>query len=78
MKRRKIRLAILFLSLLGLAVGCAPNMFYTNSGTSTSLGSPAAGSLENAWQIDYRKRNYSYFSPMSYYLMGNGYMNSRL
>jgi penicillin-insensitive murein endopeptidase len=78
MKRRKLKIIFLFIALLGITIACVPNMFYKNSGVSTSTGSPGNGSLKNAYQIDYKSSNYKYFSPMSYYLFGNGYVNSKL
>ncbi len=52
MKKLKIILIIFFIVLIGLMIRCAPNIFYKNSGTSISKGSPGNGSLENAYQID--------------------------
>jgi len=78
MKRNRIKITILFIALLGLVIVCVPNIFYSNSGVSISHGTPGNGSLENAYQIKYKTKNSRYFSPMSYYLLGNGYVNSRL
>lgn len=78
MKHHKIKLILLLLGLIGITVSCIPHMFYTNSGISTSNGTPGNGSLTNAYQINYKTNNSKYFSPMSYYLFGNGYVNSRL
>lgn len=78
MRRHKIKILLLFITLVGLTCGCAPHIFYSNSGESISYGTPGNGSLENAYQIDYRTNNSIYFSPISYYLMGNGYVHSKL
>ena len=78
MKTNRIKTGILFLVLIGLTAACVPNMLYKNSGSSVSKGTPGNGSLKNAYQIDYKMSNSKYFSPVSFYLMGNGYVNSRL
>lgn len=78
MRKHRIILILLFIILIGLTIGCVPHMFYTNSGISVSQGTPGKGSLKNAYQLDYKTKNSRYFSSMSYYLLGNGYLNSRL
>lgn len=78
MKRLTLKLILFFIILIGLAIVCVPNLFYKNSGISISCGTPGNGSLKNAYQVDYKTGNYKYFSPLSYYLMGNGYVNSKL
>lgn len=55
-----------------------PQFFHRNSGESQSHGSPGNGSLENGYLMDYSLTNAKYFSFSSYYLLGNGYLNSRL
>ena len=47
-------------------------------GTSIAYGSTSNGSLENAYQLDYRTPNAKYFSPISYYLMDNAFVNSKV
>ncbi len=74
----KLKIVILFLALIVLTFRCIPNMFYTNSGVSSSHGTTGNGSLKNAYQIDYKTNNSKYFSPISFYLMGNGFVNSKL
>jgi len=64
--------------LIGLAIACAPNVFYKNSGVSVSTGTPGNGSIKNAYQIDYKTNNAKYFSPISYFLIGNSYVHSKL
>jgi len=78
MRRRKKKTLFLLLIIMAILIGCAPNIFYTNSGISTSSGTPGDGSLENAYQIDYKTNNSRYFSPMSYFLLGTCYVNSSL
>ncbi len=61
--------------LLLLAI---PEFFYKNKGNSQSIGSVAKGRLENAYLMPYSGANFSYFSPLSYYILNNGYTNSRV
>ncbi len=78
MRKLKLKQIILILLLMVLAVACMPQFFHSNSGQSTSHGSPGNGSLEKGYLMDYRLNNAKYFSITSYYLFGNGYVNSRL
>ncbi|MCG8698510.1 MAG: hypothetical protein MI922_10690 [Bacteroidales bacterium] len=78
MTKSKIKITLLGLTLIALMIRCVPHMVYKNSGVSTSSGTPGSGSLRNAYQVDYKTNNAKHFSPMSYYLFGNGYVNSRL
>lgn len=78
MKRRKKKILLILLIITVLLIGCAPNIFYSNSGVSISTGTPGNGSMENAYQINYKTDNSRYFSPMSYFLLGTCYVNSRL
>lgn len=73
-----LKLTLLGLILVALMIRCVPHMVYKNSGVSTSSGTPGKGSLHNAYQVNYKTNNAKYFSPMSYYLFGNGYVHSRL
>ncbi len=77
MFRSPKKLVLLLLGLL-LFAACVPQFFYSNSGQSTSHGSTGNGRLENAYLMDYRLDNAKYFSLSSYYLLGNGYVNSRV
>jgi penicillin-insensitive murein endopeptidase len=78
MKHHRIKLIVLSIPLIGLFIKSTPNIFYYNSGQSTSVGTSANGSLKGAYQVKYKTNNSTYFSPISYYFMGNGYVNSRL
>ena len=77
-KRHRIGKIILFLVLIGLVFACAPNIFYKNTGISESIGTPGNGLLKNAYQIKYKTSNSKYFSFISYYLIGTGFVHSRL
>ncbi len=78
MRKFKWKRALLVLLLLALTGSCMPQFFYTNSGTSISHGSPGNGSLEQGYLMPYRLENAKYFSLSSYYLLGNGYLNSKV
>jgi penicillin-insensitive murein endopeptidase len=78
MKRHFTRNIVLLLALIGLAFASAPNILYQNSGKSKSIGTPGNGSLKNAYQIKFKTNNSKYFSFISFYLIGTGYVNSKL
>lgn len=78
MTKRLIRNLIVILVLIALAYACGPNMFYRNAGTSESVGTTGNGTLKNAWQISYKTSNSKYFSFISYYFAGVGYVHSSL
>ena len=78
MKRHIIRNIILFVALIGLVFACAPNILYKNSGISESIGTTGKGSLKNAYQIKYKTNNSRYFSFTSFYLVGTGFVHSKL
>jgi len=78
MKSFKILLIVFLMISIGLLIKCAPNIFYSNSGSSISRGNPGFGTLENAYQVEHKTNNSKYYSPLSYYLMGNAYVNSKL
>ena len=78
MMKSKIKYLSLGLLFIALMIVCVPHLFYKNSGISTSIGTTESGSLENAYQIDYNTNNCRYFSPISFYLLGSGYVNAQL
>jgi penicillin-insensitive murein endopeptidase len=53
-----------------------PEVFYKNSGISESKGSYGHGQLANAYLIPFRGENFTYFSPLSYYILDNAYLHS--
>jgi len=63
--------------VLALLTSCSV-MTHKNTGTSISHGTVGNGTLENAWLIPYKGPNYKYFSPFSYYVLGNGFVHSKL
>jgi penicillin-insensitive murein DD-endopeptidase len=78
MKRWKRRIWISITSAVILFCLSLPNIFYNNHGVSKSVGTPARGRIVNSYKIPYRGTNFRYFSPISYYLLGNCYVHSDL
>lgn len=67
------------LFLIGLTVIISiPELIHENEGKSKSIGKVGNGKLENAWLIPYSGENFKYFSFISYYLMKNGYIHSKV
>ena len=66
------------LALPILLVAAYPEMTYINKGESKSIGSVRNGKLVNGYLLPYKGPNFEYFSPLSYYLMNNGYTHSTL
>lgn len=68
----------MIICLVAAIVVAAPHLLYRNRGESTSRGTVGNGSMANSHLLRYRAGNASYFSPVSYFLMGNCYVHSRL
>jgi len=64
---------ILLFSLLSI-----PEMVHTNAGISESVGSVRKGKLRNGWLMPYEGKNFRFFSRFSYYILNNGYVNSKV
>lgn len=83
MLRRRSKLFYFLLTLLCilgiiLFVLSYPELSYKNEGTSKSYKTVSNGSLENAYLFPYRGSNFKYFSCISYYLMNNAYVHSKV
>src|SRR5688572_21239502 len=72
-KKRWLFTLLLFISVTALSL---PELFHENKGVSTSIGSVRNGRLQNGWLLPYRGANFHFFSPVSYFLLNNGYVNS--
>lgn len=72
-KKRYILLAIYIVTCLVLG---SREFFHKNSGISESIGSVRDGSLENGYLLPYKAKNFDYFSPLSYFILDNGYTHS--
>lgn len=53
-----------------------PELIHQNEGISISIGNARDGKLKNGWLMPYRGPNFHYFSPFSYYILNNAYVNS--
>ncbi len=73
----KKKWALLITALL-LIVFSIPEFVHQNKGQSKSKGSVGSGQLENAYLFPYSGKNFRYFSPISYYLLNNGYTHSKV
>ena len=73
---KKAKIGLLLLGLI--FIFSIPELIYKNKGKSKSIGKIGSGKLENAWLIPYSGENFKYFSFISYYLMKNGYLHSKV
>jgi penicillin-insensitive murein endopeptidase len=55
-----------------------PQIFYKQSPESQSIGSVRDGKLINGWLIPHRGKNFHYFSGLSYYVLANAYVHSKV
>ncbi len=72
------RYLVLCFILVGIALFAAPKFFYKNDGKSISNGKPENGSLQNAYLLPRKGPNFAYGSWFSYYILGHGYVNSKV
>lgn len=77
MKISKSRAILIIVALITIIVSI-PEIIHQNSGQSKSIGSVRNGQLKNGYILPYSGDNFSYFSPLSYYIMNNGYTHSTL
>ena len=75
---RKFLKYFLILLFITISVFSFPQITYTNKGVSRSTGSVSYSSLKNAYKLPYSGENFSYFSPLSYYILGRAYVHSRV
>jgi len=73
LRKRKIFLFLTVLLIFGLSL---QQLLHKNQGDSISQGSHGKGSIENAYLLPYVGKNYSYFSPLSYFILDDGYVHS--
>jgi penicillin-insensitive murein DD-endopeptidase len=69
---------MLLIGVIAFIYSAWPELRYQNSGKSISHGTVGNGELENAFLMPYSGANFRYFSPLSYYVMNNGYLNNRV
>jgi len=63
---------------IAIFVLAIPQFAQTNKGKSKSEGSRSKGKISNAYLMPYSGKNFSYFSWLSYFIMDNGYINSKV
>ncbi len=75
-KRIKKRYIILGVYIAACLAFGAREFFHTNAGVSRSIGSVRNGTLDNGYLLPYKAKNFDYFSPLSYFILDNGYTHS--
>lgn len=71
----KYSLLLLCIAIIILSVS---ELLYKNEGNSKAIGSPGNGKLENPHLMPYSGENFRYFSPLSYYILDDAYLHSRV
>lgn len=71
---KKFLLIVFFIALV--MVPSIPQIFHSNSGISTSVGTVAKGKLLNGFKMPYRGDNFKYFSLVDYFIFGRCYVHS--
>jgi len=64
--------------VIWIAVSSCSLLRHQNTGTSKATGTVGNGSLENAWLLPYKGNNFKYFSPLSYYVLRDAFVHSKL
>ncbi len=75
---KKILLFIVVALAAVLTFFSFPELIHKNKGESISLGKVNKGKLDNPYLFPFRGKNFRYFSFISYYLMDNAYVNSKV
>ena len=78
MKKQILLKSLFFLLLLLLSISVFPELVHQNKGKSRSIGTVKKGTIENPWLLPYSGTNFRYFSPLSYYVLNNGYANDKV
>ena len=78
MKKLKKKYWILGFLTVGMILCSIQEFIHKNEGVSISSGSKANGSLKNAWLLTFNEDHYKYFSPLSYYILDNAYVNDKV
>jgi len=72
-------LKYLCLFLVILIIICSiSELLHKNEGNSKAIGSPGNGGLENPYLMPYSGENFRYFSPLSYYILDDAYLHSKV
>lgn len=75
--KRLLQVFICALSVWVFASSCSV-MMHTNKSSSEARGTVGNGELSNSWLMPYSGPNYKYFSPMSYYVLGNAFTHEKM
>ncbi len=75
-KRSRRKRLLLYIFLASLVWCSFPQIVNQNQGKSKSNGTPGNGSIENAYLLPYFGKNYSHFSPFSYFILDDAYVHS--
>jgi len=78
MSKLSIKKIILFTLLIGIVICALPELIHSNKGKSKAIGRVGKGSIENPWLVPYAGKNFKYFSPLSYFILNNGYTHSKV
>ncbi|MEM8528509.1 MAG: hypothetical protein AAGG68_27980 [Bacteroidota bacterium] len=75
--KKFLKYSSLLLVILAIILS-TPELLYKNEGNSKSIGSPGNGQLENPYLMPYSGKNFRYFSPLSYYILDDAYLHSKV
>jgi penicillin-insensitive murein endopeptidase len=67
---------MLLAALVFVGARSTSQIFYQNKGTSKSIGPVHNGKIQNSYLLPYSGKNYKFFSPFSYYILGRAYVHS--
>lgn len=75
--KKFIKYSALLLFIIAIILSI-PEFLYKNEGKSKAIGSPGNGQLENPHLMPYSGENFRYFSPLSYYILDDAYLHSKV
>lgn len=78
---KKIISYIILLLAIAIFILSLPQFFnlpFNSKNESKSIGTRSNGKLENSKLLPYQRKNFKYFSWLSYYIMDNGYLHSKV
>ncbi len=78
MRKRRFVFGVLLTAAISFLICAWSEIHHKNIGQSQSVGSVGNGHLVNAYLLPYSGPNFSYFSFISYYVMDNGYVHSKI
>ncbi len=75
---KRLLLFCLSISFITIFFFAARELFHKNNGESVAVGKVHDGHLQNGYLMPFRGENFKYFSFISYYLMDNAYVHSKV